>query len=411
MRGLAVTSPIQVRAGTPLIRPRFAGPPGAPSPASGRRIVRALHLEIPCGSTSSILSFPRSASRCALWSRARRRGFSRWRREHRSATAPSPGAPDRTIADLPSLLRPGDVLVVNDTRVIPARLTGVRRARGQRGAHRGDPRQERRLRSLARLPETREKGGRRRDDRLRPRRRPARCGLPRAPWRGGGPPAFSRSPARRSTRRCSATARCRLPPYIAGKRAIDARDKADYQTIFARNGGRRRPRPRRACISRRICWRRSRCAASRSHARRCTSGAGTFLPVKAEDTDDHRMHAEWGRIDDATAAAINAAREGGGRIVAAGTTSLRLLESAARENGGIAPFEGETSIFIAPGYRFRAVRCFAHQLPSAALDPVHAGRGLRGGLERMQAAYAHAIASGYRFYSYGDACFLTRAAT
>ena len=137
-------------------------------------------------------------------------------------------------------------------------------------------------------------------------------------------------------------------------------------------------------------------------------GAGTFLPVKTEDTADHRMHAEWGEIDAATAAALNAARAKGGRIVAAGTTSLRLLESAAGEDGTIAPFRGETSIFISPGYRFRAVDCLLtnFHLPRSTLFMLVAAFA---GLEAIQGAYAHAIAEKYRFYSYGDACFLHRA--
>ena len=138
-------------------------------------------------------------------------------------------------------------------------------------------------------------------------------------------------------------------------------------------------------------------------------GAGTFLPVKAEDTADHRMHAEWGTLDAAAAATLNAARRDGGRIVAAGTTSLRLLESAARDGGEIVPFAGETSIFIEPGYRFRAVDALLtnFHLPRSTLFMLVAAFA---GLERMQAAYAHAIANEYRFYSYGDACFLHRAA-
>ena len=137
-------------------------------------------------------------------------------------------------------------------------------------------------------------------------------------------------------------------------------------------------------------------------------GAGTFLPVKADDTEGHRMHAEWGSIDAAIADALNAARAAGGRIVAAGTTSLRLLESAARDDGTIVPFCGDTSIFITPGYRFRAVDALLtnFHLPRSTLFMLVAAFA---GLDAMRAAYAQAIATGYRFYSYGDACFLTRA--
>jgi S-adenosylmethionine:tRNA ribosyltransferase-isomerase len=134
-------------------------------------------------------------------------------------------------------------------------------------------------------------------------------------------------------------------------------------------------------------------------------GAGTFLPVKADDTDEHRMHAEWGRIDAATADRLNAVKVRGGRLIAAGTTSLRLLESAAREDGTIAPFEGDTAIFITPGYRFRAVEGLVtnFHLPKSTLFMLVSALM---GLETMRAAYAHAIAEGYRFYSYGDGSLL-----
>ena len=136
-------------------------------------------------------------------------------------------------------------------------------------------------------------------------------------------------------------------------------------------------------------------------------GAGTFLPVKAEDTGEHKMHSEWGRVDAATAAALNAARKAGGRVVATGTTSLRILESAARD-GEILPFEGDTAIFITPGYRFQAADILLtnFHLPRSTLFMLVSAFA---GLERMQSAYAHAIAQDYRFYSYGDACLLRRA--
>ena len=197
-----------------------------------------------------------------------------------------------------------------------------------------------------------------------------------------------------------------LPPYIAAKRAIDTRDAADYQTIFAREPG------AVAAPTASLHFTPDLLAAIRARGVAIATltlhvGAGTFLPVKADDTADHRMHAEWGEIDAATAAMLNAAREKGRRLVAAGTTSLRLLESAAREDGSIAPFQGETSIFIAPGYRFRAVDCLLtnFHLPRSTLFMLVAAFA---GLETMQAAYAHAIADNYRFYSYGDACFLHR---
>ena len=135
-------------------------------------------------------------------------------------------------------------------------------------------------------------------------------------------------------------------------------------------------------------------------------GAGTFLPVKADDTADHRMHTEWGRIDQATADRLNAARAAGGRLIAVGTTSLRLIESAADEDGMIQPFEGDTAIFITPGYRFKAVDGLMTNFHLPQVDLVHAGVSALMGLDVMKAAYAHAIEQGYRFYSYGDSSLL-----
>jgi S-adenosylmethionine:tRNA ribosyltransferase-isomerase len=195
-----------------------------------------------------------------------------------------------------------------------------------------------------------------------------------------------------------------LPPYIASKRAPDDRDAADYQTMFATREG--------AVAAPTAGLHFTPALEAALHARgiglhRITLhvGAGTFLPVKAEDTGGHRMHAEWGEISAPTADALNAARGKGGRIVAVGTTSLRLLESAAREDGTIKPFAGETAIFITPGYRFRAVDILMtnFHLPRSTLFMLVSAFS---GLEAMQKAYAHAIASGYRFYSYGDACLL-----
>jgi S-adenosylmethionine:tRNA ribosyltransferase-isomerase len=200
-----------------------------------------------------------------------------------------------------------------------------------------------------------------------------------------------------------------LPPYIAGKRDVDERDVDDYQTIFAAEEGavaaptaglHFTPALEAALSARGIGLQRITL-----HV-----GAGTFLPVKAEDTADHRMHAEWGSISETVAAALNAARARGGRIVAVGTTSLRLLESAARDDGTIAPFEGETAIFVTPGYRFRAVDILLtnFHLPRSTLFMLVSAFS---GLDAMKQAYAHAIREGYRFYSYGDACLLFRSAS
>jgi S-adenosylmethionine:tRNA ribosyltransferase-isomerase len=195
-----------------------------------------------------------------------------------------------------------------------------------------------------------------------------------------------------------------LPPYIAGKREADARDREDYQTMFARQEG------AVAAPTAALHFTDQLLAAldARGVLRETITlhvGAGTFLPVKADDTADHRMHAEWGRIDQATADRLNAARAAGGRLIAVGTTSLRLIESAADEQGQIQPFEGDTAIFITPGYRFRAVDGLMtnFHLPRSTLFMLVAALM---GLDVMQRAYAHAIAEKYRFYSYGDASLL-----
>ena len=198
-----------------------------------------------------------------------------------------------------------------------------------------------------------------------------------------------------------------LPPYIASKRTLDDQDLADYQTMFAANEGavaaptaglHFTPALEQALRDRGVGINRITL-----HV-----GAGTFLPVKVDDTEGHKMHAEWGTISAETAERLNTARQNGGRIIAVGTTSLRLLESAASEDGTIQPFAAETSIFITPGYRFRAVDILLtnFHLPKSTLFMLVSAFS---GLEAMQQAYAHAIAEGYRFYSYGDACLLFRA--
>jgi len=198
-----------------------------------------------------------------------------------------------------------------------------------------------------------------------------------------------------------------LPPYIASRRAPDERDAADYQTMFATNEG------AVAAPTAGLHFTPALENALRVHGvgiERVTLhvGAGTFLPVKAEDTAGHKMHSEWGSVSRATAEALNAARAKGGRIVAVGTTSLRLLESATADDGTIQPYSGETAIFITPGYRFRAVDILLtnFHLPRSTLFMLVSAFS---GLDTMKNAYAHAIAAGYRFYSYGDACLLFRA--
>jgi S-adenosylmethionine:tRNA ribosyltransferase-isomerase len=312
---------------------------------------------------------------------------------------------DRIVSDLPGELRAGDLLVFNDTRVIPAQLEGTR------GALDGDPRSG----SGARIGATLHKreGPRRWRAFVRNARR-LREGD--AIDFGAGVTATARDRAADGSWALEfagdepvellleRAGRMPLPPYIAGKRPTDARDADDYQTMFASEPG------AVAAPTAALHFTPELMAALAARGVRHETltlhvGAGTFLPVKADDTDDHAMHAEWGRIDAAVADRINAAREGGGRVVACGTTSLRLLESATGEDGVMRPFEGDTSIFITPGYRFRAVDGLVtnFHLPRSTLFMLVSALM---GLERMQAAYAHAIAQGYRFYSYGDASLL-----
>src|SRR5205085_8780975 len=195
-----------------------------------------------------------------------------------------------------------------------------------------------------------------------------------------------------------------LPPYIASKRAVDEEDRSDYQTMFAkREGAVAAPTAALHFTDRLIAALDARGVTRETLTLHV--GAGTFLPVKGETIESHVMHAEWGRIDGALAERLNAARAAGGRIIAVGTTSLRLLESAAADDGTILPFEGDTAIFITPGYRFKAVDGLMtnFHLPRSTLFMLVSALM---GLEVMQSAYAHAIRAGYRFYSYGDASLL-----
>lgn len=327
-----------------------------------------------------------------------------------------PGEPqpfeDRGIRDLVALLQPGDALVLNDTRVIPSRLRG-RRFRGETSA------------AIEIMLHKRETA-----DRWLAFARPAKklalgetvvfgepaagnaCELGRleaevvSKGEGGevglrfalSGPALDEAIAR--------LGELPLPPYIAGKRPTDGRDAADYQTMHAREDG------AVAAPTAGLHFTPDLVAAldARGVSRHFVTlhvGAGTFLPVKADDTDDHRMHAEWGVVSVETAQALNAVHADGGRIVAVGTTSLRLLESATAEDGTIAPFSGDTAIFITPGYRFRAVDLLLtnFHLPRSTLFMLVSAFC---GLDIMKRAYAHAIAGEYRFYSYGDASLLHR---
>ena len=304
---------------------------------------------------------------------------------------------DLIVRDLPSLLAPGDCLVFNDTRVIPAQLEG-RRGEAKIGAtlHKREGLRDWRafVKNAKRLRE---------GDQI---------------IFGGGVTAIAsdraadgslllhfegEEPVEILLERAGTMP---LPPYIAARRPVDERDQEDYQTMFAREKGavaaptaalHFTPELMAALSDRGVLH----------ETLTLHVGAGTFLPVKAEDTQDHQMHAEWGCIDAATADRLNTVRAKGGRVIAVGTTSLRLLESAAGEDDVIRPFEGDTAIFITPGYRFKAIDGLMtnFHLPKSTLFMLVSALM---GRERMQAAYAHAIAQGYRFYSYGDSSLLVR---
>jgi S-adenosylmethionine:tRNA ribosyltransferase-isomerase len=302
---------------------------------------------------------------------------------------------DRGVRDLPSLLRAGDVLVFNDTRVIPAQLEGTR-GEARIGATLHKRIDLRRWQAFVRNAKRLREG----DEIAFPAgvSATAEARHPDGSWTllfaGEEPVEVLLERAGRMP----------LPPYIAGKRPTDEADKADYQTMFAREEG--AVAAPTAALHFTPDLIAALAEAGIGHETLTLHvGAGTFLPVKADDTEDHAMHAEWGRIEPDVAERLNAVRARGNRIIAVGTTSLRLLESAAGEDGMIQPFAGDTSIFITPGYRFRAIDGLMtnFHLPKSTLFMLVSALM---GLERMQKAYAHAIAQGYRFYSYGDASLL-----
>lgn len=307
---------------------------------------------------------------------------------------------DCTVRDLPAALRSGDALVFNDTRVIPARLNGVRTRPGAPGQ---------RTEVMLHLREA--------PARWRAFARPAKRLTPGDAIQFGALQAivagkaeggeivldFDRGGAELDAAIAQEGA-LPLPPYIAGKRPTDARDATDYQTVYARHPGAVAAPTAGLHFSDALLADLDAAGLQRHHVT-LHVGAGTFLPVKADDTDGHRMHAEIGILDADTAAALNAVRAAGGRIVAVGTTALRLLESAASPDGTLSAFSGPTDIFITPGYRFRAVDALVtnFHLPRSTLFMLVSAFS---GLDTMRAAYAHAIRSGYRFYSYGDASLL-----
>jgi S-adenosylmethionine:tRNA ribosyltransferase-isomerase len=323
-----------------------------------------------------------------------------------------PGAAfeDRVVRDLPDLLQPGDQLVVNDTRVIPASLHGRRIGRG---------------------PETRIEANlvkRLDDSRWRAFVKPAKrlnagdvvrfgdegrvCFLGQldatveAKGEGGEVTLAFAFHGAVLDQAIAERGDMPLPPYIAARRPADEEDRGDYQTLFAHDEG-SVAAPTAGLHFTDDLVARLKSRGIGLHTVTLHVGAGTFLPVKTADTADHKMQAEYGVVTKATAAALNAARAAGGRIVAVGSTSLRLLESAADEHGAIRPFTDETAIFITPGYKFRAtdVMLTNFHLPRSTLFMLVAAFS---GLDTMKRAYEHAIAAGYRFYSYGDACLLFR---
>jgi S-adenosylmethionine:tRNA ribosyltransferase-isomerase len=303
---------------------------------------------------------------------------------------------DRHVRDLPALLQSGDVLVANDTRVIPAQLTARRGA-----AHIGITLDQRRpdgtWHALARNARRLRVG----DELTFDGAADLSATVLERDADGGVALAFNQPDA--TVHRAGALA---LPPYIARDAGPLPQDQDDYQTVFATHAG------AVAAPTAGLHFTPALLAAldARGVAQATVTlhvGAGTFLPVRTDEVMHHRMHAERGEITAAAAAAINAARRAGGRVVAVGTTSLRLLETAASPDGSIQPFSGDTSLFILPGYQFRAVDLLLtnFHLPRSTLFMLVCAFA---GTQRMRAAYAHAIATGYRFYSYGDASLLER---
>jgi len=378
-------------------------------PASPRDAARLLVVRTPPS--------PRALREPAppLWGRAGVGGIA----EHMPVGFPPPLTPphkgegdtvefaDRLVRDLPDLLRPGDAFVFNDTRVIRAALEGER-ARGENRAvisfnlhKRAD---EHRWLAFAR-PAKRLRAG----DHIRFGHEGRVCllGTLDATVTAIGEAgevelAFSLSGAYLDEA-IAALGDPPLPPYIAGRRAVEPADAERYQTVYARREGAVAAPTAGLHFTDRLFAALDERGISR-HFVTLHVGAGTFLPVKTEDTGGHRMHAEWGEITGNTAAALNAARSAG-RVVAVGTTALRLLETAATQDGTIAPFAGETDLFIVPGYRFKAVDLLLSNfhLPRSTLFMLVAAFS---GLDTMKRAYAHALDRGYRFYSYGDACLL-----
>lgn len=303
---------------------------------------------------------------------------------------------DHTVADLPGLLREGDLLVFNDTKVIPARLRGTRRtAKIEVTLHKNvaadswhafaKPAKKLKVSDIIRFS----------DD---------FTALVTEKFDGGEVALSFSASGPDLMEKLMAHGEIPLPPYISSLRPVDEQDKRDYQTIFAKDEG-AVAAPTAGLHFTEALLEKFRARGIEMVTTTLHVGAGTFLPVKVEDTEDHLMHAERGFLNAETARKINEVRARGGRIVSVGTTSLRLLESAADEQGILHPFEGETDIFITPGYRFKAIDLLItnFHLPKSTLFMLVSAFS---GLETMKAAYAHAIAEKYRFYSYGDCSLL-----
>ncbi len=302
---------------------------------------------------------------------------------------------DRIVRDLPKALTPGDLLVFNDTRVIPAQLEGVR-GEAKIGATLHKREGPRRWRAFIRNARRVREG-----ETIDFGNGVAATALDRAEDGSLALDFHGDEPVELLLERAG---RMPLPPYIAARRPTDAQDASDYQTMFAREEGAVAAPTAALHFTPELMAALD--AAGIGHTTLTLHvGAGTFLPVKVDDTDDHKMHAEWGRIDAATADRLNETRAKGGRVITVGTTSLRLIESASGEDDIVRPFEGDTSIFITPGYRFRGVDGLVtnFHLPRSTLFMLVSALM---GVETMRRVYAHAIAGGYRFYSYGDASLL-----
>jgi len=320
---------------------------------------------------------------------------------------PAKGLEDRHIPDLLTLLRAGDVLVVNDTRVLPAELRG-QRIRGENRAGvsfnlhkrvdshtwRAFARPAKKLALLDRL----ELGNGEAEPLVARVAGKGETGEVTLEFELGGAELDEAIKSHGAMP---------LPPYIGAKRALEERDKTDYQTVYAAEDGAVAAPTAGLHFTEDLLARLEENGVSIEKVT-LHVGAGTFLPMKAEDTDDHVMHSEWGEIDPATVDRILARKAEGGRIVAVGTTSLRLLETASRATGTLRPFSGDTDIFITPGFRFHTVDMLMtnFHLPKSTLFMLVSAFA---GMDVMKAAYAHAIRQGYRFYSYGDSSLLLRA--